>query len=49
MSNIDRPDEAVFAAEIVKNLPTSKDADKLVTGMGAAWLLGKVVRSGRLK
>jgi hypothetical protein len=43
MSNIDRPNEAMFAAEIVKNIPTSKDAEKLVTGLGAAWILGKAV------
>jgi hypothetical protein len=47
--NIDRPDEVAFAQEIANHLPSSADKNKLVIGMGAAYILGKVVKNVRRK
>jgi hypothetical protein len=46
---IDRPDEVAFAQEIANHLPSSEDKNKLIIGMGAAYILGKVVKNVRRK
>jgi hypothetical protein len=47
MSNIDKPDEVAFAQAIADNLPSQKDKDNLVKGVGMAYLLGKAFKHVR--
>lgn len=49
MSNIDKPDEVAFAKAIAENIPGQKDSDKLVYGLIAATIAGKVLKSVRKK
>ena len=41
---VDKPDSVEFAKQIAQNLPTQGDSTRLIIGIGAGILLGKVMK-----